>query len=129
MRRMQNLVQPMLVVAAMVVMVGCGSSSGGAAPATAPSTSRPPTPAEAAGQIKAGDSAACQTNYATLRTAIDVYGASNGSDPTSVSDLIPDFLRQGPVEWTIKPSPDGTATIVATPAGTKAGCVAPKAGS
>lgn len=39
----------------------------------------------------------CQANLRTMKSAANVYGASCGSYPSSISDLYPGYLQQIPV--------------------------------
>src|SRR6478736_4775526 len=40
-----------------------------------------------------GDIAACKTNVSTAQTAVEAYYAKNGSNPATLADVVPDFLK------------------------------------
>lgn len=42
---------------------------------------------------------ACRVEERTLATATDAYVAANGAAPTSTDDLVPDWIREEPVDW------------------------------
>ena len=42
---------------------------------------------------------ACRVEDQTLATASDAYQAANGTSPSSMADLVPDYLREEPENW------------------------------
>ena len=69
-----------------------------------------------------GASAVCTTDRQTLESAMETYRAAEGSEPKTMADLVPDYLKTAPPDWTIKVGSDGTAKTVRTPAGIRDGC-------
>lgn len=43
-----------------------------------------------------GDKSACNANLSSARTAVEAYYAQNGSYPTNLAALVPNFLRSDP---------------------------------
>ena len=106
------------LLAVVITLAGCGSSASTSAPPTTTAvspTSRPPTPAEAQGQVASADAAACATNYRTLQTAVEAYRLVEGSEPSSQDDLVPEMLREPVPGWQIERGPDGSANVAPVP--------------
>lgn len=64
-----------------------------------------------------GQLLACETDARTIATATEAYIALNGSAPASMSDLVPDWLKEMPVGWELSINADGTTIAVPTPDG------------
>lgn len=43
-----------------------------------------------------GDTAACKANRSAAQTAVEAYYAKVGSNPASLGDLVPDYLKSDP---------------------------------
>ena len=71
-----------------------------------------------------GSAAVCTTDRQTLETAMETFRAAEGTEPKTIADIVPAYLRVAPPDWTIKVGSDGTAKTVRTPAGIRDHCKA-----
>ena len=71
---------------------------------------------------------ACQTDFQTVSTALDLYRVAESGEPTKMADLVPKYLRQAPSEWEIVKGIDGKARIAPNAIGRHAGCTVPASG-
>jgi prepilin-type N-terminal cleavage/methylation domain-containing protein len=64
-----------------------------------------------------GQDNACSVEKRTLDTAIESYYAQNQTDPASVADLTPTYLKSAPdtTKWTFSASSAGSAEVLRTP--------------
>jgi hypothetical protein len=118
-------------VVAVVVLglaaVGC-SSSDTASPKAKEGKILDKAATAAGGPGAGASSAACQTDYDTLETAVETYRVAEDAEPKTIDDIVPAYLREAPPEWKIATGPDAKAQIVPTAAGIRAGCKAPSGG-
>jgi hypothetical protein len=54
----------------------------------------------------------CDANQGAVTQAIEMFRALNGAEPSSMDDLVPDFLRTAPEGWTLDTS---SGAAVASP--------------
>lgn len=63
--------------------------------------------------VVAGAQAACVTERATIESALETFYALNGSDPATLDELVPDFVRESPAaRWSMRSNPTGGAPIL-----------------
>jgi general secretion pathway protein G len=48
-----------------------------------------------------GDASACKANQKTAEVAVEAYYAKNGSNPTDLGDLVPDYLKSDPSDASV----------------------------
>lgn len=99
------LVVVVLVAAAAVALAGCGTKAGPTSQLSTPSSAAAGTeqnvnvqqmPQVATGVQQTANDAVRKTNLRAIDTAIQSYNAMNGSWPTAIQQLVPQFLMSVP---------------------------------
>jgi hypothetical protein len=106
------------VTTLVALMAGCSaadtSGSGAAvsesADVTTPSDDDPTVGDVAVEAISDATRALCGAERRTLEVASEAYAVMTGSLPTSVDDMVGDFLREAPAEFDI--GPDGSVRAI-----------------
>ena len=60
-----------------------------------------------------GDEAACKANVAAADTAVEAWYANEGSNPASLAEVVPEFLKTDPSDASVDPQIRVSYAIVA----------------
>jgi hypothetical protein len=105
-----------VVAASLAGCVGTSDGTGRERPATAREVVE-----RNEGDVGVARSATCLTEKASLEAAADSYELLRGEPPQATPDLVPDFLRELPSQWSLT-TVDGERHIEPTDAGIRNGC-------